>query len=160
MNLLLMAAGRTRRGFHRLEDLVGAGEGEVFGRELGRQDFDHRLVLDPDFDHVERAAVAAEALPALAARDRFDRGRFGGNAEREMGRTVAALGCRLLHKAPTVAAARLKLGSRRIDLDTGSVLVELKGEKAPRIGRERNRETTHELGQNPGDMLRIARSDG
>jgi hypothetical protein len=54
----------------------------------------------------------------------------------------------------------LKLGSCRVDLDTRSVLVELKGEKAPRIGRKRNGDTTHELGQNSGDMLRIACSDG
>ena len=155
-----LAGGRGRRRRHRRGDLVGAGEGEVFDREFGRQDLDHRLVLDPDFDHVEGAAVAAEALPALTARDRFDRLRFGGNAEREMGWPVTTLSSCPLHKPPAVAAARLKLRSRRIDLDTRSVLVELKGEKAPRIGRKRNRDTTHELGQNPSDMLRIARSDG
>ena len=98
-------------------------------------------------------------MPALAARDRLDRVGFGGDAEREMGRPVVALGWRLLDKTSAVVAAWVKLGSRRVDLDTRSVLVELKGEKAPRIGRKRNCETTHELGQNPGDMLWVAGGD-
>src|SRR5438128_10886540 len=89
----------------------------------------HRLVLDPDLDHVEGAAVAAEALPALTGRDRFDGVRLGGDAEREVGRAVAAFGCRLLDKTPAVAAARSQFRPRRIDLDTRPVLVEVKREK-------------------------------
>src|SRR5262249_35289499 len=139
-------------------DLVGTREGEVFGREFGRQDLDHRLVLEPDFDDMERPAIAAEAVPALAPRDRFDLVGGGGDAERKMRRAVAARP--LLHKAAAVAAARVKLGSRRVDLYTRPVLVELQREKASRIGRKRDRLATHELGQNPGDMLRVTRGDG
>ena len=51
--------------------LSGAGEGEVFGGKFGRQDFDHRLVLQPDFDHVERAAVVAQRCPGSSASDRL-----------------------------------------------------------------------------------------
>src|SRR5271169_4414786 len=32
-------------------DLIGTGKRQIFASELGRQDFDHRLVLDPDLDH-------------------------------------------------------------------------------------------------------------
>src|SRR5215472_7455284 len=62
--------GRIR---HRRRDLAGIGEGEVFGGVVGRQYLDHRLVLDPHLDHMERTAIAAEALPAFPARDLFDR---------------------------------------------------------------------------------------
>ena len=75
-----------------------------------------------------------------------------------MGRAIAAR-FRLLHKAPAGAAAGLKLRSRRVDLDTRSVLVQLKREEAPRVGGKRHRLAAHELCQNPGDVLRIALCD-
>ena len=116
----LPACGAARAGGKRAlrnsGGLVGARKGQVFGGEFGRQDLDHRLVLEPDLDHVEPPAVAAEALPALTARDRFHGLGIGGDAKREMRRAVAARF--LLYKARTLAAARPKLGSRRIDFDT------------------------------------------
>ena len=53
---------------------------------------------------MERAAVAAGALPALAAGDGFDGVRRGGEADREMGPAVAAR-FRLPYKSAAVAAA-------------------------------------------------------
>src|SRR5271169_3191490 len=147
-----------RRRRHRRRDPVGTGPGEIFGRVFGRQDLDHRLVLDPYFDHMERAAVAAVALPAFTARNRLDGVSFRGDAEREMGRAVAAP-FRLFRKARAVAAARLKLSPRRIDLDARPMLVKLEREEAPRIGREWNRLAAHEFGENARDMLRVARGD-
>jgi len=81
-----LCSGRGHRG----DELVGAGEGEVFGRVFRRQDLDHQIVLDPHLNHMERTAIAVEAVPALALGDRFDRSRVGGDAQREMGRAVAA----------------------------------------------------------------------
>src|SRR6185312_8700904 len=52
------AGGRAGRAGHTGCDRVGAGPGQVFGGEVRRQDLDHRIVLDPDLDHVERPAVA------------------------------------------------------------------------------------------------------
>ena len=90
---------------------------------------------------MEWAAVAAKALPAFARGNGLDLVRIGGDAEREMGRPVAA---RLLpHKAPAIGATRLQLGPGGINFDTRSVLVELEREKASRVGRKRHRLTTH-----------------
>jgi hypothetical protein len=134
---------RRRRCRHCRRDLVGAGKRQIFAREFGWQDLDHRLVLDPDLDHMERAAVAAKALPAFARRNGLDLVRVAGDAEREMGRAVAA---RLLpHKTRTIGAAWLQLGSGGIDLDPRSVLVELEREKAPRVGRKRHRGAAHQF---------------
>ena len=77
-----------------------------------------------------------------------------------MGRAEAALACRLLDKAAAVVAARPQFGPGRIDLDARAVLVELERKEAARIGRKRHRVTAHELGQDLGDVLRVARGDG
>src|ERR1700757_211949 len=157
----LLLAGRTRRrSSHRPLYLVGSSEGEVFRSEFRRQDFHHRFVLDPDLHHVEGTAVAAEALPALTLCDLFDSVRLSGDAEREMRRTVGPLGCRLLDKTAAAVAGWPKLGPGRIDLDTRSVFVALKREETPRIGREWHRNSAHEFGQDPGDILWVAGSDG
>src|SRR4051812_27804822 len=40
-------SGGGLRRFHACENLVRTGKGEILGGEIGRQDFDHCLVLDP-----------------------------------------------------------------------------------------------------------------
>src|SRR5215469_2471554 len=156
---LALAGGGDRRCRHCCLDPIGAGECEVFASEFRRQDLDHRLVFEPDFDHVKRPPVAAEALPAFARRDPLDGVGFGGDAEGKMGRSVTAPAVRSLLKASAVRTARPKLGPSRIDLDTRSVIVELKGEKASGVGRKRHRGATHELSQDPGDPLGLARGN-
>ncbi len=155
-----LARMRGRGRGHRRHDRVRAGEGEIFGGVFGRQDLDHRMVLDPHLDDVERAAAAVMALPALAVRDRLDRGGVGGDAEREMDRAEAGCRLRMPGKAGADGAARLERETGRMDLDAGAVLVELEREKAPRIGRKPDRGPAHQLGQDIRDMLRIARRDG
>src|SRR5690242_20429797 len=147
-----VTAGGGLRRFRSREDLVRAGEGEVFGGEIRREDFDHRLVLDPDLDHVKRAAVTDKTLPSGLTGDRLDTGAIGRNAEREMRRAVAAM-LRLLDEGAADLAVRRKLGAGRIDLDTGTVLVELESEKTARIGRERHRLAAHQFGQHRGGAL-------
>src|SRR5665213_965407 len=74
--------GRPKRG----DELVGTGEVEVFAGELRRQDFDHRLVLKPDLDNMERPTVADKAFPALAARYLLDRVAIGRDTVEEIAR--------------------------------------------------------------------------
>src|SRR5262249_22446333 len=62
-------------------DRVGAGPSEVFGREVRRQDLDHRIVLDPDLDHVERPAIAGHTMPAGTLGDLFHFARVGRDAD-------------------------------------------------------------------------------
>jgi len=90
---------------------------------------------------MEWAAVAAKALPAFARRNGLDLVRVAGDAEREMGRAIAARF--LLDKAPAIGAARLQLRPRRVDLDPRAVFVELAREEAARVGRKRRRGATH-----------------
>src|SRR6266567_3553915 len=127
----LVSAGRARRRIHRRENLVGPSEGEVFRRVIGRQDLDHRLVLDPDFDDVERAAVADKAFPTGAGSDLLDLLPIGRDAEGEMGRAVAACP-RLLDEGAADLAVRLELGAGRINLDARTVVVKLQSKKASR----------------------------
>src|SRR5215472_5697738 len=154
--VLALTGSRNRRRRHRSLDLIGAGECVVFASKFRRQDLDHRLVLEPDFDHVKRPPVAAEALPAFARRDLFDGVGVGSDAEGKMGRSVTSPAVRSLLKAPAVCTAWPKLGPGGIDLDTRSMIVELKGEKASGIGRKRHRGAAHELSQDPGDPLGLA----
>ena len=107
---------------------------------------------------MKRATVAAVALPVLALGDRFDGIGIGGDAEGEMGRAIAAR--RLFDKAAADLTAGFELGARRVDLDPRAVLVELERKEAARIGRKRHRDTAHELRQDAGDVLRVARGDG
>src|SRR5215472_3827933 len=154
--VLALTGSRNRRCRHRCLDLIGAGECQVLASEFRRQDLDHRLVLEPDFDHVKRPPVAAETLPAFTRRDLFDGVGVGGDAEGKMGRSVTPPAVRPLLKATAVCTAWPKLGPGGIDLDTRSVIVELKGEKASRIGRKRHRGAAHQLSQDPGDPLGLA----
>ena len=110
--LALVATGRRRRGRHRGHDLIGAGEGEIFGRVIGRQDLDHRLVLDPNLDDMKRAAVADKAFPAGTGRDLLDLLRIGRNAEGKMGRPVTAF-TRLLDEVAADLAVRLEFRASR-----------------------------------------------
>jgi len=95
-------------------------------------------------------------LPAFARRDLFDGVGVGGDAEGKMGRSVTPPAVRSLLKASAVYPAWPKLGPGGIDLDTRSVIVELKGEKASGIGRKRHRGAAHELSQDSGDPLGLA----
>ena len=90
---------------------------------------------------MEWTAVAAKTLPALAGGNGFDLVRFGGDADGEMGRPIAAR--LLLHKASAVGAARLQLRSGGVDLDTRSVFVKLQREKASWVGRKWHRLPSH-----------------
>src|SRR5437660_12831127 len=89
--LARVATGSSARALHGRQHLVGAREGEIFGRVIRRQDLDHRLVLDPDLDDVKRPTVAIEALPAGSLRDLLDLFGLGADAQREMRRAVAAV---------------------------------------------------------------------
>src|SRR4051812_17464665 len=79
-----VAAGSGLRRDHPREDLVRAGKGEIFGGEIRRKDLDHRLVFDPDLDHMKRSAVADKTLPPGLAGDRLDTSAIGRDAERKM----------------------------------------------------------------------------
>src|SRR6516162_515073 len=149
------AVGRSRG--HPGGDVGRLGPGEIFGRVFGRQDLDHLLVLNPDLDHMERAAVAVKAVPTFAVRDLLDSVPIGRDAQREMGRGKLARLCS--DKAAADLATGAQFGAGRIDLDARAVLVELEGKKAARIGRKRYRLAAHDFGQYAGDMLRVARCD-
>src|SRR5689334_17742469 len=116
----LTLAGRR----HGCLDVIGTGSVQVFSRVLGRQDLDHRLVFDPDLDHMECTSHAVEALPSRARGDCLHRGCIGLDAEREMRRSVATRLCS--DETTASCAAWLEFGSRRIDLDARPVLVKLK----------------------------------
>src|SRR5437764_13740674 len=154
----LVATARDRRGSHCLEHLIRPGEGKIFRRVIRRQDLDHRLVLDPDLDHVEGYAVAVEAPPAGPFRDLLDLLRIGRDAEREMGRAVAPATL-VLDEGTADLAVRLEFGAGGIDLDSRPVIVELQGEEASRIGRKRDRFAAHQPGQYSGGLLRVACGD-
>jgi hypothetical protein len=50
----------------------------------------HRFVLDPDLDYMERTPIAVEAVPTGALGDRLHGDGIGRGAEHEMRRSIAA----------------------------------------------------------------------
>ena len=81
----LALAGRcAARRRHGLPNIVGTGKGQILLGIFRRQDLDHGFVFDPDFDHMERAAIAVDALPPRALSDCLNPVGIGCHAEREM----------------------------------------------------------------------------
>src|SRR5580704_8580574 len=120
-----VAGARAGRLGHTGCEGVRAGPGQVFRREVRRQDLDHRIVLDPDLDHVERSAITGHTIPAGALCDLLHSGRVGRDAEREVRGTEAAPLPGLPDKAAAFLAGRLQFGAGRINLNPGAVIVEL-----------------------------------
>src|SRR5689334_24990245 len=89
--LARVATGPRPRALHGGQHLVGPREGEIFGGISGRQDLDHRLVLDPHLDDVKRPAIAVEAFPARSLGDVDYLLAVGRDAQRKMRRSVAAV---------------------------------------------------------------------
>jgi hypothetical protein len=75
-----------------------------------------------------------------------------------MGRPITAPAL-VLDKAAAGAAVRLEFRAGRIDFDARPVIVELQGEEASRVGRERDRGAAHQFSQNPGRLLGVACGD-
>src|SRR6185437_261539 len=144
----------------------GGGGGDeilVLGAELRRRDLDHQPVFDPELDDVEKRVVplhaASERLgaPALPRADRLDR--RGVERHRQEHVKRPGLRRRLVLAEDDLVVVGRDVERRPVRVDLDHVAVRPHGHKGAFERAERHAFSAHHLGENLGDVLRVARGD-